>query len=291
MTYQFAEGSKFAHGKRQRLRQAGLWLVDDDSYFNGRHQLAPNGYITVSAEHATLPVVSMGPEVDSRDAVKQHLAEARHRTAMLRPLLGIAKALGRALILPKMLCYCDFMWKEMKNCRVGGAETMRLPFDCPMDHVLDTPKWFENSLGVEVREPAFLSNPRVPSNVSSFVARVDLPKGKVFNDKTISEHLQPHADARIIQLGDVRGSFCGFTDASVDATFRSETERLLHYQRTPFCMMEGSDNAPLFSQCCHPRKPGDKFFPCLHGFDAPEALPACADGTKLGGGSLGGWLS
>jgi hypothetical protein len=31
-----------------------------------------------------------------------------------------------------MLCYCDFMWKEMRNCRVGGAETMRLPFDCPM---------------------------------------------------------------------------------------------------------------------------------------------------------------
>ena len=24
-----------------------------------------------------------------------------------------------------MLCYCDFMWKEMRNCRVGGAETMR----------------------------------------------------------------------------------------------------------------------------------------------------------------------
>lgn len=35
-----------------------------------------------------------------------------------------------------MLCYCDYMWKEMKACRVGGAESMRLPFDCPMDHVL-----------------------------------------------------------------------------------------------------------------------------------------------------------
>jgi pimeloyl-ACP methyl ester carboxylesterase len=27
LTYQFAEGSTFAHGKRQRMRQAGLWLV------------------------------------------------------------------------------------------------------------------------------------------------------------------------------------------------------------------------------------------------------------------------
>ena len=58
---------------------------------------------------------------------------------MLRALLGIGKALGREVILPRMLCYCDYMWKEMKACRVGGAETMRLPFDCPMDHVLDTP--------------------------------------------------------------------------------------------------------------------------------------------------------
>ena len=35
-------------------------------------------------------------------------------------------------------------------------------------------------------------------------------------------------------------------------------------------MMEGSDNAPLFSQCCSPRKPGDKFFPCVHGFNGPR---------------------
>ena len=271
MTYQFAEGSKFAHGKRQRLRQAGLWLVDPDSYFNGK-------YVTVSAEAATLPMVTMGPNADSRDAVKQHLAEAKHRTAMLRPLLGIAKALGRALILPRMLCYCDFMWKEMRNCRVGGAETMRLPFDCPMDHVLDTPKFFENQLGVEVREPAFLSNPRVPPNVTGSVAKVELPKGKVYNDAQIRELLKPHEGASIIELGEVAGSFCGFGDSSVDSVYRAETERLLHYQRTPFCMMEGSDNAPLFSQCCHPRKPGDKFFPCVHGFDPPDALPRCEGG-------------
>ncbi len=62
----------------------------------------------------------------------------------------IAQALGRRLVLPRLLCYCDYMWKEMRACRVGGAESMRLPFDCPMDHVLDTPLFFENSLGVEV---------------------------------------------------------------------------------------------------------------------------------------------
>eukprot|EP00966_Prymnesium_polylepis_P327842 7383677-Prymnesium_polylepis.1 len=46
--------------------------------------------------------------------------------------------------------------------------------------------------------------------------------------------------------------------------------------------MEGSDNAPLFSNCCSPRKPGDKFFPCAargrtprsHGCSQLRSLPA-----------------
>ena len=33
-----------------------------------------------------------------------------------------------------------------------------------------------------------------------------------------------------------------------------------------------------FFVCCSPRKPGDKFFPCIHGFDDPDPLPACAAG-------------
>merc|ERR1719460_2994000 len=116
----------------------------------------------------------MDRNVDSRDAVKYHLEESAHRAKIIRALLGIAKATGRDIILPRMLCYCDFMWKEMRNCRVGGAESMRLPFDCPMDHVLDTPRFFENSLGVSVREPGFLSNPRAGKLAPP--VKVELPR-------------------------------------------------------------------------------------------------------------------
>ena len=84
MTYQFAEGSKFAYGKRQRLREAGLWLVDEDSYYNGR-------YVTAASLGANLPLKTMGPRVDSRDAVKYHLAEATRRAKIIRALLGVAK--------------------------------------------------------------------------------------------------------------------------------------------------------------------------------------------------------
>ena len=268
MTYQFAEGSKFAYGKRQRLREAGLWLVDDDAYYNGR-------YVTVSAAAANLPVKPMGVGVDSRDAVTYHLEESAHRAKVIRTLIGIGKATGRDVILPRMLCYCDFMWKEMRNCRVGGAESMRLPFDCPMDHVLDTPRFFESGFGVGVREANFLKNPRVPANVSSSVARVSLPKG--LNDVEVLAALKPHEGAAIIELDDAVDRFCGFDAPAMNDAYRREGNNLLSYSRTPFCMMEGSNNAPLFSQCCSPRKPGDKFFPCISGSMPNGAdLPTCA---------------
>ena len=162
----------------------------------------------------------------------------------------------------------------MKNCRVGGAESMRLPFECPMDHVLDTPRFFETDLGgVGVREPKFLDNPRVPRNVSRNVAKVKLPKG--IDDTEVARALAPYARAGVIEIDDAVGVFCGFTEPSTAAAFDASSRRVLEYHRTPFCMMEGSDDAPLFSQCCHPRKPGDKFFPCIDGFDPPEPLPAC----------------
>ncbi len=275
MTYQFGEGRSFAYGKRQRLRHAGLWFVDDDSYFSGK-------YITAGAG-ANLALREFGPHADSRDAVKYHMEEARHRSKVMRALFGIGKALGREVILPRLLCYCDFMWKEMKACRVGGAESMRLPFDCPMDHVFDTPRFFgdfkdgvetPNALGVGVREPEFLTNPRVPSRVSGSVVNVSIGTG--MDDAAVVRALEPYKEAGVIVLDDVIGAFCGFKDAELNALFERETTRMLSYTRTPFCTMEGSDNAPLFSNCCSPRKPGEKFFPCTYGFDPPEQLPACA---------------
>jgi len=265
MTYQFAEGSSFAYGKRQRLREANLWFVDDDAYYSGR-------FVTVSAASATLPVMPMNTTVDTREAVAYHLREHAHRLRVLRSLLGIAKALGRSVILPRMVCYCDFLWKEMRACRVGGAESMALPFDCPMDHVTDTPRWFENSIGVGVREPNFLLNPRVPKAVSGGVVSVSLPGS--LNDEAVRRELAPHAEAAVLELEVAADRFCGFADEGSHAAFVRDTDWLLSYQRVPFCMMEGTD-APLYSQCCTPRNPTEKFFPCVHGFDPPTPMPTC----------------
>ena len=144
-----------------------------------------------------------------------------------------------------------------------------------MDHVLDTPKWFEGgTLGVSVREPRFLSNPRIAPETLSSIAKVSLPEG-AHTAEEIVQHLAPHADNAIIELDSVADRFCGWQQHEKDSEFLRETHRLLAYKRVPFCIMEGSD-APLYSQCCTNRTEGEKFFPCIWGFDDPPAtLPEC----------------
>ena len=45
--------------------------------------------------------------------------------------LGLAIALNRTLIMPRMLCYCDNIWKEMSALPCRRRLGMTLPFDLP----------------------------------------------------------------------------------------------------------------------------------------------------------------
>jgi hypothetical protein len=55
----------------------------------------------------------------------------------------------------------------MKHCKVGGAFGMVLPFDCPADHILNLINWFGADAPVAFREPGFLSDPRLSSDIKS----------------------------------------------------------------------------------------------------------------------------
>jgi len=260
-------------------------MVESDDYYTGR-------YISVSDAGATMALEPLSPRVTSKVAIEKHLAEGRHRTRVLKALLGIAHALNRDLILPRMLCYCDFMWKEMKACRVGGAETMRLPFECPMDHVLDTPKWFEDRarltpfLNVSVREANFLLSPRILASTQSSIARVQLQTG--LTDQQVVAAMQKYTSTAVIEIEDVVGTFCGFVDAAATRAFERDSQKLLAYHRSPFCYEDGI-RAASYSQCCKPRKPGDDYFPCIYGFDDPEPLPSCVSAiSSVTSGGAGG---
>ena len=91
---------------------------------------------------AALPIDYLPRDITTAGAAERFNKEDAHLRRVLRDALALAIALNRTLVLPRMLCYCDNIWKEMKHCRVGGAFGMTLPFDCPADHIINLPRWF-----------------------------------------------------------------------------------------------------------------------------------------------------
>ena len=72
------------------------------------------------------------------------------------PALGLSLLFNRSYIMPKLACYCDRFWTPLDDCRVPGARQQRLPFQCPMDYVLDPIGLIDDAsslkVGVWVRE-------------------------------------------------------------------------------------------------------------------------------------------
>ena len=172
-TYQYGDVPKFAFGKRQRMREFGVWKVDPDSYFTEGNFLVVNNLI------ATPSPVKMAVGIDTRIPLRRHFDEDTYRRTMLREAIAVAFALRRILILPRAWCYCDKIWNNLIGCRSPGSERQAtLPFVCPLDHIFDPQSLFDPDVQlVGVREYNFLDNPRVPDEVRKSVARVRVLRG------------------------------------------------------------------------------------------------------------------
>ena len=182
LTYQYGDHASFAFGKRQRLRQAGLWAMEEADYYAGK-------FLVLADEGASFPPtdVGSGPE-DWREvrqgvahcasarwcithaaslawqALRRHFAEDLLRRRSVRSLLAVARALGRIPVLPRALCYCDKMWNNLHACRAPGGEAMALPFECPMDHIFNVPHWVLHN--VSFREAGFLDHSHLRQSAS-----------------------------------------------------------------------------------------------------------------------------
>ena len=253
LTYQYGDTEKYAYGKRERMRQAGIWRSDPPEYYE-------RGKFLVLADEGA-QVAHEGPPTVGTDArayrvaIRRHLDEDRLRRLATRNALALAKALGRILVLPAARCYCDKIWNNLNACRAPGAETFELPYACPMDHIYDLPSWFSRDFPAEFREPGFLEDARVPDEVRNDVARVAverdprnanragtpswardpngasvaarLPRG--VTAARAAEILAPLADRRVLELdffGD-EGSFCGFGSDAENERFDAATRRAL----------------------------------------------------------------
>ena len=104
----------------------------------------------------------------------------------------------------------------MKHCRVGGAFGMTLPFDCPADHILNLPRWFQGDLPVAFREPGFLTDPRLSPAIRSSWVRVKTPPMTADEARTL---LQPYKGARVLELAVARDRFCGFENGAQASLF------------------------------------------------------------------------
>ena len=74
LTYQYGDHASFAFGKRQRLRQAGLWAMEQAEYYDGK-------FVVLADEGASFPPVDVGSGPEDWREVRHCCACCIHRRA------------------------------------------------------------------------------------------------------------------------------------------------------------------------------------------------------------------
>ena len=221
-THQYGDHEAFAYGKRMRFRQAGLWKADEASYGDGKFlQLTdvPRSKVEEPDE----------PFNASRALLETFFEDDAAWRRRVRDGLAIARVLGRTLILPQPYCHCDRGWSPLKRCRMLEVPSMRLPFACPLDHVINVNLW-ERS-GVSFRGPGFS---RLADKKFTVTANM--------TDSLVAERLAPWANLDVIEVAldaplcGLRHDFIVHGHPVVDVTknFLGFTNYLLD-QRITFC--------------------------------------------------------
>lgn len=213
-------------GKLLRLREEGLWLDPPAHYEQGRF-LAYTPHV---------PAEALAQPIFKRGAVPlQHMALVNGQLTQLREALAVARALGRALVLPRMRCACELGFGPGHvNERCDADSAIALPYDCAADHWLLPTRWL--GLRWAHRERGFLDDPRVPDAVLSSRAHARACAQNAQAGCCLSLARAGEAqlraelggcEARVLELGDVRGLFGGFEAAGADAWFDRELQSAL----------------------------------------------------------------
>ena len=164
-TFQFGGSA----GKRHRLREGGLWQDPPEYYSQGQ-------FLEVSVSKPEIPRDIAA--YSGTALTRFHLRAMAAQLAEIRDAFGIAVALNRTLIMPKIYCFCDRYWGVQQNCRVPGSANFSMPFLCPLDHVMVPDQIYgrDDILtmgGVDFREYSFLENPRVPKSIKNNVVEIE----------------------------------------------------------------------------------------------------------------------
>ena len=169
-TYQFEDTVDCAFGKRERMREWGLWLGDEDDGgdeeehgcvidYDGlattagakpfssprterRLRAAKERFLVLLEDPPTEPAAAWSID-DPHARGRQHVAHLEAFRQRLADGVLLARALQRTVVLPPFYCYCDKYWARLTRCTIGhqALATQPLPFRCPMDHVAPIGNW------------------------------------------------------------------------------------------------------------------------------------------------------
>ena len=81
---------------------------------------------------------TIDPELLSKgsQSIDAHFALMNPQLSQLRAAWGIARALGRVLVMPRFTCGMDRVWFPHDGVFPGSDPLFTVPFEpCPMDHV------------------------------------------------------------------------------------------------------------------------------------------------------------
>ena len=132
-TYQFGDQPDYPFGKRQRFRDWGMWLVDDDAEL-----VTASRYLVLEDDAPLAPREDWVGYSDLHVRGRQHVNHLERLRQRLAHSFALARALNRTVVLPTLWCYCDKFWHRLDQCAIPSAtHSQPLPFVCPLDHVLD----------------------------------------------------------------------------------------------------------------------------------------------------------
>ena len=171
-------------GKRHRMREARLWLVDPPEHYD-----PPNGLLSYTPDYgppgmmASFNASSLPPRnLRASDAVlASHFALVNHQLLQIRTALALSHWLNRTLVLPRFLCGLETVTNFAHSgvrCRGSRGCATALPYWCPADHVLrmhyiagvmpQVPQ-----LPLRIREHSSLRHPASPVHDPARVVFVD----------------------------------------------------------------------------------------------------------------------
>ena len=254
----FVEGWPKNPAKYWRLREAGLLAVRPEP-FNGKYlSFTPPQPLSIPPERnppdpAKTPdgkgwtveqVLGWSPRFAAHvDLVDRHIGA-------LRNAIGIARSLGRHLVMPRMLCLCERSegpFALLPRCVLDGASTP-VPHVCPLESVYDVarlePIWQRNY--IQLLPWTFLNSTihKAPAGAQSIDAASDIttvkwqtckdtscvakgrnprevliPRG--LSDVQLKEALASTqaSEARVLHLDSIEGVFGGFEDRSEASQF------------------------------------------------------------------------